>query len=102
MGKDVSGARVNETITFSLGDLLAIFGFLFQVALTIGAVAFSHGSLSQRVRAVEAHGEKVDQIAPLQSAFDAFKTSINTELKNMRDDVRELAQSIRDLARARA
>ncbi len=90
------GGVTSGVITFSLAP-----ADLVQLALMLGGFIWGYATLNARVRAVEAHGEKIDQIAPLQASLTALEKSVGIEFKNMRDDLRDLASSVRDLASAR-
>lgn len=89
-------------IMLSWGTLLGVLGFLLTVGVNIAIIAVWSGGITARLRQVESHGEKVDQIAPLKASLEALERSFGLEIKNMRDDLRDLASSVRDLARARA
>jgi len=59
-----------------------------------------HGAFEPRLRQVESHGEKVEQIAPLAERMSSFERHTLETLSGMRDQMRELAQSVRDLTSA--
>lgn len=81
---------MDASVSVSVGSILAVVGFLFQVGLTIGAIAFSHGALNQRVRAVE---EKVKDHGLLATSVTRLETemeSVGREIKGLREDLKIL------------
>lgn len=83
------------TFTVSSSDMI-------ELVLVAAGMIYTYATLNARVKQMESHADKIDQIAPLQTGFAAFRDSINTEIKNLRDDVRDLAASVRDLANLKA
>lgn len=89
-------------LVLSWGTVFGILGFLLTFGTNMAVLAVWGGGINARLKQVESHSDKVDQIAPLQAQLAALKESVGIEFKNMRDDVRELAQSVRDLAHVKA
>ena len=73
-----------------LEQVFAAAGFLLQVVLTIGAIAFSHGMLNGRVKAIEDkvkdHGDLSNAVAKMESEIE----SVGREIKNLREDFRRV------------
>ncbi|GIK48016.1 MAG: hypothetical protein BroJett013_07130 [Alphaproteobacteria bacterium] len=81
---------MDGTVSISVGAILAVFGFLFQIGVTIGAIAFSHGGLNQRVRSIE---QRLTEQADLNTAvakLEAELEAVGREIKNLRDDFRRV------------
>lgn len=81
---------MDGSVSISIGSILAVLGFLFQAGLTIGAIAFSHGALNQRVRQVE---EKVKDQGALATSVTRLETemeSVGREIKGLREDLKLL------------
>lgn len=81
---------MDGSVSISIGSILAVVGFLFQAGLTVGAIAFSHGGLNQRVRAVE---EKVKDHGLLATSVTRLETemeSVGREIKGLREDLKLL------------
>lgn len=57
-------------------------------------------NIDGRVKTVEAHGEKVDQIGPLVEKVSQFERRFESAIEAMRDDARELARTVRELTQA--
>ncbi len=78
-----------------MGSILAFVGFLLQVGLTIGAIAFSHGALNQRVRAIEEtvkdHGNLATSVTRLETEME----SVGREIKGLRNDLRLARHELR-------
>lgn len=81
---------MDGTVSISIGSILAVVGFLFQVGLTVGAVAFSHGSLNQRVRAVEKQAEVQGALATSVTRLETEMESVGREIKGLREDLKLL------------
>lgn len=95
---------MDASFTISVGSILAFAGFLFQIGITIGAIAFSHGALNQRVRALE---EKVKDHGDLSTSVTRLETemeSVGREIKGLRQELRlaraELRNELRDQGQA--
>lgn len=86
---------MDATVSVSMGSILAFVGFLLQVGLTIGAIAFSHGQLNQRVRSVEEklkdHGTLATSVTRLETEME----SVGREIKGLRDDLRLARNELR-------
>ena len=79
---------MDGTVSVTVGSLMAFAGFLLQIGLTIGAIAFSHGQLNQRVRGVE---EKVKDQGALSTSVTRLETemeSVGREIKGLREDLK--------------
>lgn len=75
-------------------------GFLIQAGITVGAVIFSHGQLTQRVKAVEEkqreHGEMAESVTRLEVEME----SISREIKQLRESfARDVADIRADFRR---
>jgi hypothetical protein len=77
-------------VTISLSAVLGFAGFLIQAALTMGAIIFSHGQLTQRVRSVEEkqkdHGMLATSVTRLETEMDG----VAREIKGLREDFRRV------------
>lgn len=92
---------MDGSVSISIGSILAVLVFLFQVGLTVGAIAFSHGALNQRVRAVE---EKVKDQADLATSVTRLETemeSVGREIKGLREDLKLARAEMRNDLRYR-
>lgn len=93
---------MDGTVSVSVGSLMAFAGFLFQVGITVGAIAFSHGSLNQRVRSME---EKVKDAAGLNVVVARLETEIEAvgrEIKGLREDFRRVLDEFARVPKAPA
>lgn len=85
-----------------MGSIIAFVGFLFQVGLTVGAIAFSHGALSNRVKTVE---EKVKDHTNLATSVTRLETEmegVSREIKGLREDLKLVRNELRGEMRYRA
>lgn len=93
---------MDGTFTVSVGSILAFIGFLLQVGITIGAIAFSHGALNQRVRALEEkvkdHGDLSTSVTRLESEME----SVGREIKGLRQELRQARAELRSELREQA
>lgn len=86
---------MDASVSVSIGSILAVVGFLLQAGITIGAIAYSHGQLSGRVRAVE---EKVKDHGLLATSVTRLETEMEgvcREIKGLREDLRIARNEIR-------
>lgn len=81
---------------------LWLLGAVFQLAVMYGAFKLWQGDIAARLKQVEGHGVKVEKIGPIEAELEALKGSIGTEFKNLREDIRELARSVQQLAMQRS
>jgi ABC-type multidrug transport system fused ATPase/permease subunit len=79
---------VDAAVTISVGSIVAFVGFLMQVGLTIGAIAFSHGQLNQRVRAVEEKQKDHGSLATSVTRLETEMEGVSREIKGLREDLR--------------
>lgn len=77
-------------VSISIGSILAAAGFLLQIALTIGAIAFSHGQLNQRVRAVEEKQKDHGTLATSVTRLETEMEGVSREIKGLREDFRRV------------
>lgn len=92
---------MDAAVTVSVGSIIAFVGFLVQVGLTIGAIAFSHGALAQRVRNLE---EKVKDHGVLATSVTRLETemeSVGREMKGLREDLRLVRNELKAEMRQR-
>ena len=89
---------MDGTVQLTVGSIVAFVGFLLQVGLTIGAIAFSHGQLNQRVRAVEEKQRDQQNLSTSVTRLETEMESVGREIKGLRDDLRlarnELSQEM--------
>lgn len=81
---------MDGSIQISVGSIFAVVAFLLQVGLTVGAIAFSHGQVGQRVRAVE---EKIKEWGDLSTSVTRLETEmevVSREIKGLRADLRRI------------
>ena len=81
---------MDGAVTISMGSILAFVGFLFQLGLTIGAIAFSHGGLNQRVRSIEQRFNEQADLNTVVAKLEAELEAVGREIKNLRDDFRRV------------
>lgn len=55
-------------------------------------------SVPQRIRELERHTPKVEQIPPLSERMGALERRFETEFERIREDLRQLTISVRELA----
>lgn len=92
---------MDAAVTVSVGSIVAFVGFLMQVGLTIGAIAFSHGQLNQRVRAVEEKQKDHGTLATSVTRLETEMESVGREIKGLRDDLRIARNELRAEVRQR-
>lgn len=92
---------MDAAVTISVGSIVAFVGFLMQVGLTIGAIAFSHGQLNQRVRAVEEKQKDHGTLATSVTRLETEMESVGREIKGLRDDLRIARNELRAEVRQR-
>lgn len=93
---------MDGTVAISVGSILAVVGFLFQIGLSVGAIAFSHSALSNRVKTVE---EKVKDHGLLATSVTRLETEmegVSREIKGLREDLRLVRNELRNEMRYRA
>ena len=83
---------MDGSVSISIGSILAVVGFVFQIGLTVAAIAFSHGALNQRVRQVEEKVKDQGQLANNVTRLEAEMESVGREIKGLRHDL-QLARS---------
>ena len=86
---------MDAAVTVSIGSIVAFVGFLLQIGLTIGAIAFSHGQLNQRVRAVEEKQHDHRNLATSVTRLETEMESVGREIKGLRDDLRLARNELR-------
>lgn len=86
---------MDAAVTVSVGSIVAFIGFLMQVGLTIGAIAFSHGQLNQRVRAVEEKQKDHGTLATSVTRLETEMESVGREIKGLREDLRLARNELR-------
>lgn len=87
-------------VSVSVGLLMALAGFLFQVGITAGAIIFSHGALNQRVRGME---EKLKEHSALSNSVTRLETeleAVGREIKGLREDFRRVLDEFARVPRA--
>jgi hypothetical protein len=92
---------MDAQLQISVGSILAVVGFLFQIGITVAAIAFSHGGLNQRVRAVE---EKVKDHGLLATSVTRLETEmegVSREIKGLREDLKLVRNELRNEMRYR-
>lgn len=85
---DFGGRDVDGSVTVSLGAVVGVLGFLLQAGLTVGAIAFSHGALNQRVRAIEDKQRDNAQLATSVTRLETEMEGVSREIKGLREDLR--------------
>ncbi len=86
---------MDATVSVSMGSILAFVGFLLQVGLTIGAIAFSHGALNQRVRAVEETVKDHSTLTTNVTRLETEMENVGREIKGLRQDLRQARHELR-------
>ena len=81
---------MDGTVSVTVGSLMAFAGFLLQIGLTIGAIAFSHGQLNQRVRSVEEKQKDHGTLATSVTRLETEMESVGREIKGLREDLKLL------------
>lgn len=93
---------MDAQLQISVGSILAVVGFLFQVGLTVGAIAFSHGGLNQRVRAVEEKVKDHNNLATSVTRLETEMEGVSREIKGLREDLKLVRNELRGEMRYRA
>jgi hypothetical protein len=88
-------------VTVSLGAIIGVLGFLLQIGLTVGAIAFSHGGLNQRVRAIEDKQRENALLATSVTRLETEMEGVSREIKGLREDLRLARSEIRARPTAR-
>lgn len=78
------------TISVSVGSLMALAGFLFQIGITGAAIAFSHGALNQRVRALEEKVKEGSNLSIVVARLETELEAVGREIKGLREDFRRV------------
>ena len=86
---------MDAQFTVSVGAVLGILGFLLQVGVTIGAIAFSHGALNQRVRALEEKGKAHDDLERSVTRLETEMEAVGREIKLLRNDLKYARSELR-------
>lgn len=92
---------MDAQFSVSVGSILAVIGFLFQIGLTVGAIAFSHGGLNQRVRAVEEKQKDHGTLATSVTRLETEMEGVSREIKGLREDLRLVRNELRNEMRTR-
>lgn len=91
---------MDASVSLTIGSILTFVGFLFQAGLTIGAIAFSHGQLNQRVRSIEEKQKENSNLATSVTRLETEMEVVSREIKGLRNDLRlnrsELRNEMRD------
>lgn len=83
---------MDGSVSISLGTIFGVVAFIFQIGLTIGAIAFSHGSLNQRVRAIEEEVKEHSRLSNSVTRLEAELEAVGREIKGLRDDFRRVLE----------
>ena len=81
---------MDGNISISIGSVLAAAGFLLQIGITAGAIAFSHGQLNQRVRSVEDKLKDHNMLATSVTRLETEMEGVSREIKGLREDFRRV------------
>lgn len=92
---------MDGTVSVSVGSILAVVGFIFQIGLTVGAIAFSHGGLNQRVRAVEEKVKDHNNLATSVTRLETEMEGVSREIKGLREDLKLVRNELRNEMRYR-
>ena len=92
---------MDAAVSVSVGSIVAFVGFLLQIGLTIGAIAFSHGQLNQRVRAVEEKQRDQQNLATSVTRLETEMEGVSREIKGLREDLRLVRNELRNEMRYR-
>jgi len=92
---------VDGSVSISVGSIIGLVGFLFQVGLTVGLVALGYGALKQRVIAVEEKQKEHTTLSQSVVRLEAELESVGREIKAIREDMKSI-RDILDRARAAA
>jgi len=92
---------VDGTVQLTVGSIVAFVGFLLQVGLTIGAIAFSHGQLNQRVRSVEEEQRSQKNLATSVTRLETEMEGVIREIKGLRADLKQARAEWRSELRER-
>ncbi len=94
---------MDGSISISVGSIFAACAFLFQVGVTVGAIAFSHGSLNQRLRNVEDRQKEHGTMSTSVTRLEAELEAVGRDIKGLREDFRRVLDEFSRLTlRARA
>lgn len=92
---------MDAAVTVSVGSIVAFVGFLLQVGLTIGAIAFSHGTLNQRVRQVEEKVKDHNNLATSVTRLETEMEGVSREIKGLREDLKLVRFELKNEMRQR-
>lgn len=87
---------MDANVTISVGAIVGFVGFLLQIGLTVGAIAFSHGALNQRVRNLEEKADKQDTLSTSVTRLETEMESVGREIKGLRADLRAVRSELRN------
>lgn len=73
-----------DGVTIPYDALWAMFGFAAQMGVLIATLAVWGAKIDARLKAVEAHGEKVEEVYPLKASFEGFKSEIERRFSDMK------------------
>ena len=73
-----------EGVTIPYDALWGAVGFAIQMGVLVATLAVWGAKIDARLKAVEAHGEKVDEVYPLKASFEGFKSEIERRFSDMK------------------
>lgn len=82
--------------------LLWALGSAVQLLVIYGAFRSWQSGVEARLKTVEGHSPKVDKINTIEADIESMKNQFSVEFKNLREDIRELARSVQQLALQRS
>lgn len=92
---------MDASVSLTIGSILTFVGFLFQAGLTIGAIAFSHGQINQRVRSIEEKQKENSNLATSVTRLETEMEVVSREIKGLRNDLRLVRSELRNEMRDR-
>lgn len=91
---------MDAAVSISVGSILAVVGFIFQVGITVAAIAFSHGALNQRVRQIEEKLKEHNLLATSVTRLETEMEGVSREIKGLREDLRRARAEMQPQPRA--
>ncbi len=89
-------------VSIPIEALLWLAGTGLQLLVMYGTFRSWQNSVELRLKAVESHSPKIDKINTIEAEIEGMKNQFSVEFKNLREDIRELARSVQQLALQRS
>lgn len=93
---------MDGTVSISVGALMSLASFLFQMAVTGGVVLLAYGSLKQRVSTLEEKLKERENLSNVVTRLDAEIEAMGREIKGLREDFRRVLDEFARVPRSPA